>query len=209
MSRILILFASSHGQTRRVAEAVAERLYDRGHEVDVCDACSGRPPAPAAYDAVVMGSRVEFGFHHRRVTRYIRHYLTSLRTMPTAFFSVSMSASTGGPDPRQYMARLFRTCHFKPGHYQAFAGGLPYTRYGPLTRYVMKRISESEGHDTDTTRDHSYTDWTEVRAFADRFAGDLEMEEGESRTERPRPSARRMPLTSESLHHVRVTHERE
>ena len=175
MSRILVLFASSHGQTRRVAEAVAERLYDHGHEVDVRDVCSTKPPAPDGYDAVVLGSRVEFGFHHRRITRYLKRHLDALRTVPTAFFSVSMSATAGGSDPRKYMTRLFRSCHFEPGHARAIAGGLPYTRYGPLTRYVMKRISQREGHDTDTTQDHSYTDWNAVRDFADQFANHLEL----------------------------------
>jgi menaquinone-dependent protoporphyrinogen IX oxidase len=32
----------------------------------------------------------------------------------------------------------------------------------------MKRIALAAGHSTDTSRDHAYTDWSRVDAFADR-----------------------------------------
>ena len=47
-----------------------------------------------------------------------------------------------------------------------FAGALAYTRYGWLKRAVMKRIVASEGGNTDTSRDHEYTDWDAVDDFA-------------------------------------------
>jgi menaquinone-dependent protoporphyrinogen oxidase len=34
----------------------------------------------------------------------------------------------------------------------------------------MRRIACAEGGDTDTSRDHEYTDWQQVEAYADRLA---------------------------------------
>jgi menaquinone-dependent protoporphyrinogen oxidase len=34
---------------------------------------------------------------------------------------------------------------------------------------VMKRIARKAGGDTDTTRDYVYTDWNDVRRFAEEF----------------------------------------
>jgi menaquinone-dependent protoporphyrinogen oxidase len=35
MARVLVVHASKHGSTRDVAERVAERLRQRGHQVDI------------------------------------------------------------------------------------------------------------------------------------------------------------------------------
>ena len=50
------------------------------------------------------------------------------------------------------------------------AGALPYTRYSPLTRWMMRRIVAKAKGDTDTSRDYEYTDWEAVRRFAGEFA---------------------------------------
>ena len=55
----------------------------------------------------------------------------------------------------------------------AFAGAVLYTKYDFVTRMVMKKISASEGHSTDTSRDHEYTDWGEVAKFTDEYLDTL------------------------------------
>ena len=49
------------------------------------------------------------------------------------------------------------------------AGALPYTRYNWLIRRVMKRIAAKAGGDIDTTRNYEYTDWQDLRTFAEQF----------------------------------------
>ncbi|HEX8109696.1 MAG TPA: hypothetical protein VF516_18320, partial [Kofleriaceae bacterium] len=55
----------------------------------------------------------------------------------------------------------------------AIAGGLPYRSYHWFLRFVMKLISRSAGHSTDTRRDHEYTDWARVQQLAADIARDL------------------------------------
>ncbi|MGZ6125951.1 MAG: flavodoxin domain-containing protein, partial [Myxococcales bacterium] len=75
------------------------------------------------------------------------------------------------------VAKTFR--HFvdrtgwRPNARLAVAGALPYSRYTPWTRLVMKFISWMTGGDTDTSRDYEYTDWEQVEDFARRFASAL------------------------------------
>jgi menaquinone-dependent protoporphyrinogen oxidase len=38
---------------------------------------------------------------------------------------------------------------------------------------MMVRIVRKAGGDTDTSRDYEYTDWTDLRAFAEKFARSL------------------------------------
>ncbi len=165
---ILVLHASHFGQTRKIAERIAEELRALGHPVDLGDVRRGTPPAPVGYDAVVLGSRVEVGRHAPEMLAYIRNNVAVLGTKPTAFFSVSMAASRDrdATDPDGYMTAMFTDVGWQPTRARAFAGGLPYRKYGWFLRWMMKRINKSAGSTTDTSRNHELTDWSRVAAFA-------------------------------------------
>ena len=163
MARILVLFSTSYGQTRDIAWAIERHLRRRGHSVDLVDSRQGAPD-PTEYDVVVIGSRVELGRHAGAIRRYVRRHREALELTPSAFFSVSMRAAGAAPDP--YVDAFIAETGWRPGRTIAFAGALPYTRYNPILRFVMKRISRKAGHTTDTSRDHDFTDWGAVRSFA-------------------------------------------
>lgn len=172
MSHILVAYASSHGQTRAIADHVAARLRTRGHQVVLADAGVERPPPPADFDAVVLGARIQFGRHARPVVDYAQRFRGALATRPCGFFSVSMSAAQAGAgaDPNGYLARLFGELDWRPQIVRAIGGGLRYRAYNPILRFVMKQLARRGGHSTDTSRDHVYTDWIAVDAFTDDVA---------------------------------------
>jgi len=53
---------------------------------------------------------------------------------------------------------------------EMIAGALKYTQYNFFIKWVMKGIARKEGGSTDTSRDHEYTDWEQVTAYARRLA---------------------------------------
>jgi menaquinone-dependent protoporphyrinogen oxidase len=168
MSHILIAYASHYGQTEKIAMQLARQLRQQDHEVALANARTGEVPAPESYDLVVLGSRVETGQHATEIRAYIRQHLAFLESIPTAFFSVSMAAArpNQGPDPDGYLQATFSDLSWKPTRSVAFAGGLPYLKYGWFMRFIMKRISRSAGNTTDTSRNHEMTDWDAVSRFA-------------------------------------------
>lgn len=170
MSRYLVLYASHFGQTRKIADRIADTIRARGHIAEVADvvSCKNLPPVED-YDAVVAGSRVELGRHHGALIAYLRENRRALAAMPTAFFSVSAAASTPnvGADPNGYMEVLFTDLGWRPMRAIAFAGGLPYRKYNFVLRFFMKRVSKAAGHTTDTSKNHEMTDWDDVREFAE------------------------------------------
>ncbi|HET7503473.1 MAG TPA: flavodoxin domain-containing protein [Kofleriaceae bacterium] len=167
MSRILIAYASSYGQTKQIAEALSGSLRRRGHVVELADAFAGAPPPVEDYDAVVLGSHVQFGVHARPIVQYAAANRVALEEMPSFFFSVSMAAaSTTASDPQGYLEKLLAATEWRPRAAIAFAGGLPYRKYSWLMRWIMKLISQRAGHSTDTSHDHDYTDWAQVERFA-------------------------------------------
>ncbi|MFT3698631.1 MAG: flavodoxin domain-containing protein [Kofleriaceae bacterium] len=170
MRHILIVFASSHGQTRAVVEAIERVLQSRHFIVEMVDCSRQTPPSPEKADAVVLASRIQFGHHASSVLGYIRQHRAALEAKPTVFVSVSMAAADGGNDPNGYLAATFEAVAWKPTKSYAVAGKLAYRSYNWFLRFIMKRISQAAGHSTDTSRDHEYTNWDRVASIAAEIA---------------------------------------
>lgn len=53
---------------------------------------------------------------------------------------------------------------------EMIAGALTYSKYPRPLKWLMRRIAEKAGEDTDTSRDYEYTDWEQVKRYAHRLA---------------------------------------
>ena len=175
MSTCLVYYATSEGQTTKIARRIANRLATHGIEVEVVEA-----PAdvdPARFDAVLVGDSIHIGHYHREMMKFLRKRREGLVDRPTGFFSVCLSIASKNEEDRAaargFVERMIADTGWHPDRVAVFAGTCAYTHYGPLTRWVMKRIAAKEGASTDTSRDHEYTDWSAVDEFADEFADDL------------------------------------
>ncbi|HEY9450104.1 MAG TPA: flavodoxin domain-containing protein [Gemmatimonadaceae bacterium] len=173
--RILIVYASHYGQTARIAESMADRLRAAGATVVLTRVGDfPRQIAPESFDGVIVGASINFGKHQRSIRRFVRANRDELQRIPSAFFSVSGAECSPDEAPRamakQYIANFVRETDWQPAMTESVAGAMAYTKYSPLVRWMIKRISQKEGGPADTTRDYEYTDWEQVRRFADRFA---------------------------------------
>jgi len=177
MPRILLLYATTEGQTGRIAERVAHTLREKGHTVELLPADATQPELdPAAYDGVMVGASIHYGHHPAYLHTLIHRHRDALASRPCAFFSVSLSA--GGPRPKpaaaqRYLDKFVRRTGWQPQLTASFAGALKYSLYGPIKRRVMIVFMTLGGGETDTSRDYEYTDWDAVARFADAYAGRL------------------------------------
>jgi menaquinone-dependent protoporphyrinogen oxidase len=175
MAKILVLFASFDGQAAHIARRIAHGLDLAGHTVAIRrvveDAHAERDLRQQ--DAVIVGGAVRYGRHARALENIVREHAVAIAAKPNAFFSVSLSA--GGPGARpanaaRQIEEFRKRTHWKPRETVAFAGALPYTRYGFFLRLAMRLIVGAAGGDTDTSRDYEYTDWDAVDRFAASFS---------------------------------------
>ncbi len=176
MFRVLIVFASSYGQTRRIAGRIAELLAKHDIEVDIVDARERKPFVRSArWDAVVVGASIIARGHQPTVRDFIMRNLDDLNAMPSAFFSVSASAGSVHAKNREAAATLrkdfLEEMGWHPSLDVSFAGAINFTEYNWLLRQYMKYAAKLNGGSTDTSRDHEYTDWNQVEDFASRIAG--------------------------------------
>ena len=93
--RMLLVYASRHGSTREVADAVATELQSCFATVDVREAADA--PAPSGYDAVVVGGPMIMGWH-RAAASYVRQHREALARMPFALFVTAASLTEDGAD---------------------------------------------------------------------------------------------------------------
>ena len=175
MSRLLILYGTTNGHTRKIAIALGETLGAEGYPSDVIDAQRiPRELDPATYDGVVVAASIHAGGYQRTVQRWVRRHAEQLNVVPSAFVSVCLGILERRPEPqqqvREIMNRFLQVTGWQPTATKTVPGALLYTQYDWLTRWLMKRIVAKAGGDTDTTRDYEYTDWDDLRTFAQEFA---------------------------------------
>jgi menaquinone-dependent protoporphyrinogen IX oxidase len=91
--RALLVYASKHGSTREVADAVAGELQAAFAEVDVREAAVA--PAPHGYDAVIVGGPMIMGWH-RDAEKYLKRHRDRLASVPFALFVTAASLTEDG-----------------------------------------------------------------------------------------------------------------
>jgi menaquinone-dependent protoporphyrinogen oxidase len=174
MSRVLILYATTEGHTRAVAHALADPLTQCGIDVSIIEAGS-LDPHPAAYDGVMVAASIHGGRYQKSVETWVRAHARELAGRPAALVSVCLAVLQASDQKVQaelgaIVDRFATRTGWRPPLVKQVAGALLYTRYGIFKRWVMKRIVAKAGGDTDTSRDYDYTNWAEVRAFAEEFS---------------------------------------
>ena len=174
MKPVLVLYASTHGHTARIATRIAQTLERAGMPSDVRRADPKTDPVPADYAAVVVGASVHAGHHQREIVNWARRHATSLGTVPSAFFSVSLSAADDTDEARattrKYIDDLVEETGWTPRRTVSFAGALQYREYDFFTRLLIKMMMHKGGHPTDSRQDYDYTDWDAVERFGRQVA---------------------------------------
>ena len=183
MTKILIPYGTTEGQTAKIAEFIADVIRGHGDEVDAVDIKEVRDALLVGYDGVIVGASIHMGKHDKHVVEFVRENRDMLEGLPSAFFSVSLAAHGDTEEAEGYVEQFEQETGWRPAKIALFGGSLFYTHYGFVKRHVMKRIARDKpGHlGTDTSRDYVYTEWDGVRRFAEDFLTDLAAEVGRTR----------------------------
>jgi menaquinone-dependent protoporphyrinogen oxidase len=173
MSRVLILYGTTEGHTRVIADAIGRALQLGGVEADVVEAGTF-DPVVHQYDAAIVAASVHIGKYQPTVIKWVSAHAAELNARPTAFVSVSLGILQKS-DPKvmadldAITQRFMTATGWRPTSIKHVAGAVLYSRYNFLKRWLMKRIVGKAGGGTDTSQDYDYTNWGELRAFADEF----------------------------------------
>jgi menaquinone-dependent protoporphyrinogen oxidase len=157
-------------KTARIADQLAEVIRSRGLEADAFNLKPSSGVSVDGYDAVVVGGSIHMGKHQEDVVEFVGKNRSELDRLPSAFFSVSLAANGDLANAEAYVENFAQQAGWRPTKVGLFSGALLYRQYGFIKRYMMKRIvRDKPGMSTDTSRDYVYTDWDQVRRFAEDF----------------------------------------
>jgi menaquinone-dependent protoporphyrinogen oxidase len=187
MKPAAVIYATREGHTSRIAEHLAESVRAKGIPANIVDAAHiPLEFSLAAHSLAILVASVHLGRHEPEMTKFAKLNMAELERIPAAFLSVSLSEAgaehlSAPPDRRvQAAADVDRMIEvflaetgWHPARIKAVAGALLYTKYNFLLRFVMKRIAGRAGGATDTSKDHEYTDWTDLDRFVDEFVQDF------------------------------------
>jgi menaquinone-dependent protoporphyrinogen oxidase len=157
MTRILVAYASTHGSTREVADAVAATLRAEGLDVDVLAAAEATEIS--GYDAVVLGGALYVGRLHKDARRFLAHHATVLATLPVAVFAIGPRTLDPGEvdTSRAQLGRaLAATAVVVPVAVTIFGGAVDPAKL----RFPMNRMPASDARD-----------WNAIEAWARELAG--------------------------------------
>jgi len=159
---VLVTYATKHGSTRGIAEAIGTTLADRGIPTEALPvdgvADAGR------YDAVVLGSAVYMGRWLKEATEFARRHREQLTQRPLWLFSSGPLGTQVVDDEEQpkELAELRQT--LGPRDHRLFFGALTRDALGFGERMVVKAVKAPEG---------DFRDWDEIRAWAATIADEL------------------------------------
>ena len=171
MRRILVVYGTNTGHTAKIARVIGDTLRARKCEVDVVQ--NGGKHRAMEYDGVVVAASLRGGKYQRPVGNWVHANASAMQSRPTAFVSVCLAVRDTRPETKKQLEaivnRFYAETGWQPTVTKFVAGALLYTQYNWLTRLVMKQIVKKAGGDIDTSRDYEYTDWDDVRGFAELF----------------------------------------
>ncbi len=178
MARIFLLYGTTEGHTRKVVDFVAERLRQKGLEVDVHDALHFVDAFdPKAYGGALIAASLHIGKYQAPVRRFAKQCATALTQLPNAFLSVSLAAAGHEEEDaaglKECVENFQEETQWRPQEVQHIAGAFRYTEYDFFKKWIMKRIARDKGAPVDTSRDWELTDWEALGRAIDAFAARL------------------------------------
>lgn len=174
MAKVLVVYGTVEGQTRKIARFIADHLEKRRNTVTLVDAADAPVDLdPLAFDAAFVASPVHMDRHHGAVVHFVKKHVAALQSRPSAFVSVSIHAISDEPDDReamrQYVDNFCKDAAWLPHAVHYAAGALRFAEYDFFKRLAARRVAKEQGFSTRVKDDYEFTDWTALARFVDEF----------------------------------------
>lgn len=173
MARLLIVYATTEGHTRKVANFIADKATARGQDVSVYDVTA--LPAELtieSFDHVIVAASIHRDAHQPSIDHFVRSHILALQKVKTAFLSVSLGA--GGDAEERYDAwacvrRFLIGARWQPTKALIVAGALKFTEYDFFKRVLARRLARDKRAPASGGQDYEFTNWAELSRFTDDF----------------------------------------
>ncbi|MBP2654673.1 MAG: flavodoxin [Firmicutes bacterium] len=138
--RILIVYATKYGFTKKCAEKLAEGLAG---QADICNIKSEVPPDLMHYDKLIIGGPIYAGKIRKEITRFCKKNLDTLKNKRIAFFICGMvednvQAQINTSFPKELLSVAITKEHF--------GGEYKFDKMNFIERFIVKKVSGSSNN---------------------------------------------------------------
>jgi len=169
---VLIVYGTTEGQTRKIAEWTAKHARLRGHHVELHDSAALPPGLDLkSFHAFIIAASVHQQCHQETITDFVVAHHELLNARPSACISVSLSAVLEGAkaDAQQYVDHFVSVTGWRPRKILLLGGALRFTEYDYFQEQIVRFIVMKRGGTASTERDREFTDWNALAGFVDEF----------------------------------------
>ncbi len=167
MTKILIVYATTDGHTRKICERLQQVIEQQGSQVQLLQIDEPCPDLKQ-YDKIVIGASIRYGKHSKLIYTFIKENQKLLESKPNAFFSVNVVArkpEKNQPDTNPYLKKFLTQIAWQPKQLAVFGGNLDYPGCRYLDRQMIRLIMWMTKGPTAPDTVVDYTDWDQVEAF--------------------------------------------
>ena len=162
--RILVLYATTEGQTRKIARHVMAVLSGLGLGVELMNVTEAADGLDLGrYDRAVLAGSLHAGGYQPALAAFATAHAAELNAMPTLFLAVSLSAAGNDPEDwqglRENLQAFLTQTGWTPGYIEHVAGAFRFSEYGYFRAWAMRRISAVRDPEIQAGHDKEYTDW--------------------------------------------------
>jgi menaquinone-dependent protoporphyrinogen oxidase len=167
--KIMIVYATTEGQTRKVARYVFDWIAEAGHASELIPAAEAEGLDPSGFDGAVVAGSLHGGRYQAELVDWTKGAAPALGRVPTLFLSVSLSAA--GKDAGDWeglagcVERFVRETGWTPGRVEHVAGAFRFSEYAFFKAWAMRWIAAERDDNVKAGEDKEYTDWEALGAL--------------------------------------------
>ena len=169
MTKSLIIYSSTDGQTKKICEKVMESVIKKS-SVSLVSINEALNLNMENYEKIIIGASIRYGRYNSLVLKFVNKNLKILQNKYCAFFSVNVVArkeNKNTPETNPYIKKFFARTDWKPNLISVFAGKVDYPKYNFFNKFIIRFIMFITRGPTDTSMTYEFTDWDKVKLFAD------------------------------------------
>ncbi len=170
--KILVIYASENGQTRRIADYIGERIEAKGDTARLIEASASIPDLKFSdYAGIIVAGPVYRERHPEDLISLVKAHAKEVANLPSAFVSVSLAAAfpDGETEAKGYVSRFLRATGWQPSAIHRAAGALRYERYDFFQEQILRHIVLKDRPADMVEGNNEFTDWDALANFNDEF----------------------------------------
>lgn len=161
--RVLIAYATTEGQTRKISKAIADQVVELGHEAELLDTARKRRDVHTDdFDAFIVAASVHQDRHQNEIEVFVTASREVLTAKPGMFMSVSLAAAfeEKAADAAAYISDFTDRTGWTPDQTIAVAGAVRSEEYDYFQQQILEHIILKDQDELRPDEPQEFTDWT-------------------------------------------------